>query len=395
MCSRKRIVICGGGAIGAATAYFTSRRGARPIVIERHEVAGAASGKSGGFLALDWCRGSPLDRLARRSFELHAELSSELGDTWGYRRLTTYAGYAAEDNGARCPGGRPWLSEGVAITSRLGSPESTALLEPRAFTTGLMRAAEMHGAMLRHDTVVHLVRGPRGAVRGVALAYSWTTFIDERGSFLFAKEPVHFHGDVYDDLLEANFVASGSNILVRKRCAEEVGRFDTTLGAAHDWDFCLRVAARWPFAVVPRYQILYRLWDGAMSGNAARAEQACLTACERAFRRVDGVPVARRQESLSNVKQYVAFLYLARTPRPDFRKEAGRKLAECIRLYPRTLLRRKTLHLLLTWFFLLFLPARAQRPAVIALLRWWGRWSMLWHRDVRELVASYGQTRPS
>jgi glycine/D-amino acid oxidase-like deaminating enzyme len=70
---RKRTVICGGGAIGAAIAYFMSRRGARPIVIERHEVAGAASGKSGGFLALDWCRGSPLDRLARRSFELLAE----------------------------------------------------------------------------------------------------------------------------------------------------------------------------------------------------------------------------------------------------------------------------------------------------------------------------------
>ena len=117
MSSRKRIVICGGGAIGAAIAYFTSRRGARPILIERHEVAGAASGKSGGFLALDWCRGTPVDQLARRSFEVHAELSSELGNPWGYRRLTTYAGYAAEDDAGRGPGGRPWLSEGVAITS--------------------------------------------------------------------------------------------------------------------------------------------------------------------------------------------------------------------------------------------------------------------------------------
>ena len=51
MGSPKR-VICGGGAIGAAIAYFISLRGARPIVIERYEVAGAASGKSGGFLAL-------------------------------------------------------------------------------------------------------------------------------------------------------------------------------------------------------------------------------------------------------------------------------------------------------------------------------------------------------
>src|SRR5215471_17606005 len=147
MSSGMRIVICGGGAIGAAIAYFTSRRGARSTVIERHAVAGAASGKSGGFLALDWCRGSPLDRLARRSFELHAELSSELGDPWGYRRLTTYGGYAAADDTAGGPGGRPWLSDRVAITTRLGSPESTALVEPRAFTTGLLRAAEMHGAV--------------------------------------------------------------------------------------------------------------------------------------------------------------------------------------------------------------------------------------------------------
>ena len=170
MSSRKRIVICGGGALGAAVAYFTSRRGALPIVIERHEVAGAASGKSGGFLALDWCRGSPLDRLARRSFELHAELSSEFGDPWGYRRLTTCSGYAAKDDAARGPPARPWLAGGV--TSRAGSarPESTAVIDPRAFTTGSMRAAKMHGAVLRHDTAVDLVRGPSAALRGVALA---------------------------------------------------------------------------------------------------------------------------------------------------------------------------------------------------------------------------------
>jgi glycine/D-amino acid oxidase-like deaminating enzyme len=39
MGSRKRTVICGGGAIGAAIAYFTSLRGARPIVIERERRA--------------------------------------------------------------------------------------------------------------------------------------------------------------------------------------------------------------------------------------------------------------------------------------------------------------------------------------------------------------------
>src|SRR5258706_8339633 len=128
MNSGRRIVICGGGASGAAIAYFTSRGGARSTVIERHTVAGAASGKSGGFLALDWCRGSSLDPLAQRSFELHAELSAELGDPWGYRRLTTYGGYAGENDIARGTPARPWLSDGVAITSRLRSPETTALV---------------------------------------------------------------------------------------------------------------------------------------------------------------------------------------------------------------------------------------------------------------------------
>src|SRR5215813_490946 len=154
MSSGRHIVICGGGAIGTAIAYFTSRGGARSTVIERHAVAGAASGKSGGFLALDWCRGSPLDKLERRSFALHAELASELGNPWGYRRLTTYGGYAIEGETTCGPHRRPWLADGVAITGRLGSADTTALVEPRAFTTGLLRAAQAHGAILRHGTVV-------------------------------------------------------------------------------------------------------------------------------------------------------------------------------------------------------------------------------------------------
>ena len=87
-----------------------------------------------------------------------------------------------------------------------------------------------------------------------ALAYSWTAFVDQHGDFLFAKDASSCEGDVYAELLRHCFVASGSNILVRKSCALAVGGFDTSLPAAQDWEFCLRVAARWQFAVVPRYQ---------------------------------------------------------------------------------------------------------------------------------------------
>src|SRR3954449_4638295 len=107
-----RVVICGGGVIGASIAYFLTLRGVRPTVVEGTGVACAASGKSGGFLALDWCDGSPLGPLARRrlrlpaqlaprprgapprrTFRLHAELAARHGgaERWGYRRIDTSA----------------------------------------------------------------------------------------------------------------------------------------------------------------------------------------------------------------------------------------------------------------------------------------------------------------
>jgi glycine/D-amino acid oxidase-like deaminating enzyme len=164
----KRVIVCGAGAIGAATAYFLSSRGAEVTVIERHEVGGAASGKSGGFLAFDWCRGSALDALARRSFALHAELAERLGNPWGYRRLTTYAGHADETSTARNPRAHAWLSDNVTLTGKLGSPQTTAVVEPRAFTAGLIAAAEAHGAVLRPGAVVDL-RQADGSVTGAVL----------------------------------------------------------------------------------------------------------------------------------------------------------------------------------------------------------------------------------
>ena len=165
-----RVVICGGGVIGACTAYFLSQRGINVTVVERTEVAAAASGKAGGFLALDWCAGSPLDALARRSFDLHASLPAEIAGDWGYRRMTAYSGLVVPERDARTslPAKLDWLSDGVIIGSRLGTTETTAIVHPRAFTTAMMAAAVETGAELRHGRVSGIVRTPDGSsVRGV------------------------------------------------------------------------------------------------------------------------------------------------------------------------------------------------------------------------------------
>ena len=166
-----RVLICGGGVIGASIAYFLSRRGVEATVIEGTGLACAASGKSGGFLALDWCDGTPLEPLARRSFALHAQLAQELGSDWGYRRLTTYGGFAGNRHHARHRGNSrdiDWLSAGVRVDQRLGSTDTTAQIHPRAFVGAIMQAAQAQGAELRLGRVTGILRqGNTGKVMGV------------------------------------------------------------------------------------------------------------------------------------------------------------------------------------------------------------------------------------
>ena len=162
------VVICGGGVIGACTGYFLARRGIDVTVVERSGVASSASGKAGGFLALDWCVGSPLDALARRSFALHADLSKEVDGDWGYQRMTAYSGLVVPERDKRrhVAAELSWLSDGVIIAARLSTTETTAIVHPRSFTLAMMHAAQQHGARLRHGQVTGVAR--RGdAIEGV------------------------------------------------------------------------------------------------------------------------------------------------------------------------------------------------------------------------------------
>lgn len=166
-----RVAICGAGAVGASIALFLARRGAEVTVVESTAVACGASGKSGGFLAYDWCDGTPLQALARRSFGLHAALDKEIAGEWGYRRMTTYGGIASALDSLRSHGnGRAvdWLADDVVVYRRLGSTETTAQVDPHAYTSAVLKAAEERGAVLRMGVVEGLARDG-DTVRGVTV----------------------------------------------------------------------------------------------------------------------------------------------------------------------------------------------------------------------------------
>jgi glycine/D-amino acid oxidase-like deaminating enzyme len=167
----RHVAVCGAGVVGASVAYFLSLRGVAVTVIERSGVACAASGKSGGFLALDWCDNSPLGPLARASFALHAKLARELETDYGYRRMDTFMLVARERGSVggehRAPAPR-WLDGAGVVAGMLGSTETTAQVHPARFTTALLDAARAHGATLRIGVVQDVVRGD-GAARGVTI----------------------------------------------------------------------------------------------------------------------------------------------------------------------------------------------------------------------------------
>jgi glycine/D-amino acid oxidase-like deaminating enzyme len=171
--SSPRIVVCGAGAVGASVAWFLARRGAEPVVVDRARTAVAASGKAAGFLAEDWCAGTPIDGLMRASFALHAEIAKELGaERIGYRPMDALLTAAADEGSVdayRRLDSPAWLDGNVAVHEVIGDTTTTAQVNPYAFTTTLVEDAVAHGATLVTGVVDGLERDGSGAVNGVSI----------------------------------------------------------------------------------------------------------------------------------------------------------------------------------------------------------------------------------
>ena len=172
MPTRQRIVVCGAGVIGAAVAYFLTLRGRPPILVERARPGAAASGRAGGFLALDWNDTTPVGPLARASFRLHEQLAANLATDVGYRHIETLLVAGMDDGdvgGYRRLPNPMWLDGNVAVHSIIGTAASTAQVNPMALTQALVHEALTGGAQVITGVVDGLERAPGGAVGGVSV----------------------------------------------------------------------------------------------------------------------------------------------------------------------------------------------------------------------------------
>jgi len=165
--SKKKVIICGGGIIGASTAHYLSvldtSKTLDITVVERNSIACHSSGKAGGFLALDW-HTSHTEALAELSYRLHEELANNFSaDIIGYRKLHTYSVTSLENRSANASivsnrnrkNGDFWVDrESIRKKETIGTQATTAQVHPFILTNELMKSAINNGAKLKIGVVI-------------------------------------------------------------------------------------------------------------------------------------------------------------------------------------------------------------------------------------------------
>lgn len=143
----QHIVIIGGGIIGVCTGYYLAIHPSRPAnskitIVEATHVAGAASGKAGGLLALDW-HGQATASLSELSYRLHQELSQEHDGVknWGYRAVDTLSVTTDLTTKSKRKSPVHWLPEGTVQHSRvLGTKKTTSQVHPYKFSHTILKS---------------------------------------------------------------------------------------------------------------------------------------------------------------------------------------------------------------------------------------------------------------
>ncbi len=171
------------------------------------------------------------------------------------------------------------------------------------------------------------------------IAYSWNYFYYDRTGERIPGHVANFEGDVYAPLLQENFLANGSNPLIRRQAIDRIGGFDPTFPHCADWDFYLRLAAQWQFVRVPQHQVIYRQSSHSMSSTKVNdIEQQCLAMLEKTYQVAPAMYRSLKHKSLSWIYEYCTQQYLQSSGDLAGVQTATRKFWKAVRLRPQILL---------------------------------------------------------
>jgi glycine/D-amino acid oxidase-like deaminating enzyme len=143
----RNIVIVGGGIQGTSCAFHLHqssylRPGSSITILESQELASAASGKGGGFMARSWGDGTDTQTLHELAFDMYESLSSEL-NLESYRKLPVISVSPGSKNNGKQDNKKTypelskiipnWLDGSVGRLTAMGWGEDTAQVTPKEF----------------------------------------------------------------------------------------------------------------------------------------------------------------------------------------------------------------------------------------------------------------------
>lgn len=165
----------------------------------------------------------------------------------------------------------------------------------------------------------------------LGLVHTEMVLIDEKGKSLVRKFTSNIEGDALIHLLEHNTVVT-SSVIVRSSCLETVGNFDKNLRYFEDWELWVRIALRYPFALIKEPLIFYRQHPNNTTKNWQMLEQN-LGSIEQVFQ-----SVPEELSYLKNRTYAYAKIYLAwKTLQSGYYKQAANFRNQAIKDYSKVL----------------------------------------------------------
>lgn len=143
-----------------------------------------------------------------------------------------------------------------------------------------------------------------------SVAYSWTYFLYEATGVCSPSEQIYYQGNVYRELLSNNFLCSGSNPLIRSAAINSVGFFDSSFPHCADWDYYLRLAAKYEFVVVPQHQIYYLQSGSSMTSKISAIEKQLAAMLNKTYQTAPSSLQHLKKRSQAWVYQYCTQQYL-------------------------------------------------------------------------------------
>lgn len=180
------------------------------------------------------------------------------------------------------------------------------------------------------------------------VAYSWTYFWEGENNKCFPSESIYHQGNVYSQLLVNNFLHHGSNPLIRRQAIDSVGFFNPNFPHCADWDYSLRLAAKWNFVVVTKHQIYYRQSSHSMTSKISQIEKQLSEMLAQTYNRVPQKLQHLKRQSQAWIYQYCTQQYLYHGSDASSIKDAMSYLWQAIRFYP-PILGQKYTHSLIKW----------------------------------------------